>query len=66
MNDFQEKCITWQGEDNVLVTTVLQYLSNYIVLDFIKIIIKLNDINKQKKALSFDWAFFDESFSVNA
>jgi hypothetical protein len=29
MNDFQEKRITWQGEDNVLVTTVLQRLYEF-------------------------------------
>lgn len=29
MNEFQDKRITWQGEDNVLVTTVLQRLYDF-------------------------------------
>ena len=29
MNDFQEKRITWQGEENILVTTVLQRLYEF-------------------------------------
>ena len=29
LNEFQDKRITWQGEDNVLVTTVLQRLYEF-------------------------------------